>query len=69
MRRTSPLGGVRDGSAGARDPEKAGVATSASLNGMRRGEKAEVLENAQPDTQGSTRGLPSFLRFVNFECL
>jgi hypothetical protein len=37
---------VRVGSAGAEEPGKAGVAPKASLNGMRRGEKAEVLEKA-----------------------
>ena len=35
---------VRDGSRGAEDPGKAGVAPTASLNGMRRSEKAEVLK-------------------------
>ena len=37
---------VRDGSGGAEEPGKAEVAPTASLNGMRRSEKAEVLENA-----------------------
>ena len=39
---------VRDGSGGAEEPGKAGVATTASLtnDGMRRSEKAEVLEMA-----------------------
>ncbi len=40
---------VRDGSARAEEPGKAGLATTASLNGMmhmRRSEKAEVLEKA-----------------------
>ena len=37
---------VRDGSGGAEAPIKAGVAPTASLNGMRRSEKAEVLEKA-----------------------
>jgi hypothetical protein len=46
---------VSDGSGGAEEPGKAGVSSTASLNGMRRIEKAEVLEKAQPDIQG-TRG-------------
>ena len=33
-------------SGGAEEPEKAEVAPPASLNGMRRSEKAEVLEKA-----------------------
>ena len=33
---------VRDGSGGAEGPGKAGVAPTASLNGMRRSEKAKV---------------------------
>ncbi len=38
---------VRDGSrGGAEEPGKAGAAPTASLNGMRRSEKAEVLEKA-----------------------
>jgi hypothetical protein len=37
---------VRDGSAGAEEPGKAEAAPSTSLNGMRRSEKAEVLEKA-----------------------
>ena len=48
----SSLGGVRDGSGGAEEPGKAGVASTASLNGMRRSEKGEVLEKAQQDIQG-----------------
>ena len=43
---------VRDGSGGAEGPGKAGVAPTASLNGMRRSEKAKVLEKAYPDIQG-----------------
>ena len=46
QRRCDPTGRERDGSAGAEEPGKAGVATTASLNGMRRSEKAEVLEKA-----------------------
>ena len=45
------MGGVRDGSGEAEEPGKAGVASSASLNGMRPSEKAKVLEKASPDTQ------------------
>ncbi len=37
---------VKDGSGGAEAPGKAGVAPTASLNDMRRSEKAEVLEEA-----------------------
>jgi hypothetical protein len=37
---------VRDRSARAEEPGKAGLAPNASLNGMRRSEKAEVLEKA-----------------------
>jgi hypothetical protein len=37
---------VRDGSGGAEEPGKAGVAPTASLNGLRRSEKAEVPEKA-----------------------
>jgi len=35
---------VRDGGGGAEGPRKTGVAPTASLNGMRRSEKAKVLE-------------------------
>jgi hypothetical protein len=38
---------VRDGSGGAEGPGKAGVAPTASLDGMKRSEKAEVPEKAQ----------------------
>ena len=46
-----PFGGSegrewKEGSSGAEEPGKAEVAPTASLNGMRRSEKAEVLENA-----------------------
>ena len=44
MRRMSPLSGSEGGSRGAEEPGKAGVAPTASLNGMRRSEKAEVLK-------------------------
>ena len=37
---------VSGGGGGADGPGKAEVAPTASLNGMRRSEKAEVLENA-----------------------
>jgi hypothetical protein len=37
---------VREGIGGAEEPIKAGVAPTESLNGMRRSEKAEVLERA-----------------------
>ena len=37
---------MRDGGGGAEGPGKDGVAPVASLNGMRRSEKAEVLEQA-----------------------
>jgi hypothetical protein len=37
---------VRDGSAGAEEPRKAEAAPTASFNGMRRSEEAEVLEKA-----------------------
>ena len=52
-----PFGGSegrewKEGSSGAEEPGKAEVAPTASLNGMRRSEKAEVLENASPDIQG-----------------
>ena len=43
---------VRDGSGEAEDPGNAGAAPTASLNGMRRSEKAKVLEKASPDIQG-----------------
>ena len=36
---------VRDRGGGAEGPGEAGVAPTASLNGMRRSEKAKVLEN------------------------
>jgi hypothetical protein len=35
---------VKDGSAGAEEPGKAGVAPTASLNGMSRSDEAKVLE-------------------------
>jgi hypothetical protein len=35
-----------DGNGGAEEPIKAGVAPTASLNGMRQSEEAEVLEKA-----------------------
>ena len=35
---------VRDGSGGSEEPGKAGMAPTASLNGMRPSEKAEALE-------------------------
>ena len=37
---------VRNGGEGAEGPRKAGVAPTASLDGMRRSEKAKVLEKA-----------------------
>jgi hypothetical protein len=37
---------VSDGNGGEEEPGKAGVAPTASLNDMRRSEKAEVLEKA-----------------------
>ena len=37
---------MRDGDGGAEGPGKTGVAPAASLSGMRRSEKAEVLEKA-----------------------
>ncbi len=37
---------VRRGSGGAEEPIKAGVAPTASLDGMRRSEKSEVLQRA-----------------------
>ena len=37
---------VRDGGGGEEGPGKAGVAPTASVNGMRRSEKAKVLEQA-----------------------
>jgi hypothetical protein len=37
---------VRDWSGGSEEPGKAGMAPTASLNGMRPSEKAEVLERA-----------------------
>ena len=43
---------VRDGNGGAEEPGKAGMAPTASLNSMRRSEKAEVLKMACPDIQG-----------------
>ena len=43
---------MRDGSGGAEEPGKGGVALTASLNGMRRSEKAKVLEKASQDIQG-----------------
>ena len=48
----NPLGGGEDGGGGAEGPGKDGVAPTASLNGMRRSEKAKVLEKAYPDIQG-----------------
>jgi hypothetical protein len=42
----NPLGSGEDGSGGAEEPTKARVAPTASLNGMRRSEEAEVLEKA-----------------------
>jgi hypothetical protein len=41
VRRMNPLGGGEDGSGGAKEPIKAGVAPTASLNGRRRSEEAE----------------------------
>jgi hypothetical protein len=43
---TPPLPSLRDGSGGVEAPINAGVATTASLNGLRRTEKATVLEKA-----------------------
>jgi hypothetical protein len=42
----NPLGRVRDGSRGAEEPGKTGVAPAASLDDMRQSEKAEVLQKA-----------------------
>ena len=42
---------VRNEGGGAEGPGKDGVAPTASLNGMRRIEKAQVLERAYPDIQ------------------
>ena len=44
MRRINPLGGGEDGGGGAEGSGEDGVAPTASLNGMRRSEKAKVLE-------------------------
>jgi hypothetical protein len=46
VRRMNPLGGGEDGVGGAEGPGGDGVAPTASLNGMRRSEKAKVLEKA-----------------------
>ena len=46
MRRITRWVAVRDGSGGAEEPGKAEVEPTASLNVMRRMEKAEVLEKA-----------------------
>jgi hypothetical protein len=48
VRRMNPLGGGKDedGVGGAEGPGEDGVAPTASLNGMRRSEKAKVLEKA-----------------------
>jgi hypothetical protein len=43
---------VRDGSGGAEEPKEAGVAPSASLNGKRRSEEAEVLDRAWTKRSG-----------------
>ena len=48
QRGVESVGWSKGGNGGAEEPEKAGVAQqpTASLNGMRRSEKAEVIENA-----------------------
>jgi hypothetical protein len=43
---------VRNGGGEAEGPGTDGVAPTASLNGMRRSEKAKVLEKDKPDIQG-----------------
>ena len=42
----NPLGGGEDGGGEAEGPGEDGVAPTATLNGMRRSDKAKVLERA-----------------------
>jgi hypothetical protein len=42
----NPLGGGEEGGGGAEEPGEDGVSSTASLNGMRRSEKAKVLDTA-----------------------
>ncbi len=46
---------VRDGSGGAEEPEKAGMARTASLNGMRQSEKAEMLKKGITGYSGAEK--------------
>ena len=46
---------VRDGSGGSEEPGKAGMASTANLNGTRRSEKAEVLEGHRQGYSGAER--------------
>ena len=46
-----PSGGMRGGSREAEEPGRAEVAPAASLDGTRRSEKAEVLEEAWTEVQ------------------